>query len=124
MKVSSLKNGTLKRATIKQTLIDNTREMVGEVFSEALQDRSVNRVLLPLVEKSVADDSEKFVGYLYPLVGSLVRKSVTTFITERLEKANTLIESSHTVRGLTWRFKAWKSGVTCSQYAASNTFAF
>jgi hypothetical protein len=56
---------------VKQTLRDNAREMVGEVFSEALHDRekqdgSVNKVLLPLVEKSVeksvADHSEKFVG--------------------------------------------------------------
>jgi outer membrane protein OmpA-like peptidoglycan-associated protein len=118
---------------VKQTLKDNARELVGEVFSEALHDRekqdgSVNKVLLPLVEKSVeksvADHSEKFVGYLYPLVGSLVRKSVTAFITELLEKTNILIENSLTVKGLTWRFKAWQSGVTFSQYAASQTFAF
>lgn len=118
---------------VKQTLKDNARELVGEVFSEALHDRerqdgSVNKVLLPLVEKSVeksvADNSEKFVGYLYPLVGSLVRKSVSAFITELLEKTNTLIENSLTIKGLTWRFKAWQSGVTFSQYAASQTFAF
>lgn len=118
---------------INQTVKDNAREWVGEVFSEALHDRekqdgSVNKVLLPLVEKSVeksvADHSEKFVGYLYPLVGSLVRKSVTAFITEMLEKTNTLIENSLTIKGLTWRFKAWQSGVSFSQYAASQTFSF
>ncbi|WP_339719303.1 OmpA family protein [uncultured Paraglaciecola sp.] len=118
---------------VKQTLKDNARELVGDVFSEALHDReaqdgSVNKVLLPLVEKSVeksvAANSERFVGYLYPLIGSLVRKSVTAFITELLEKTNTLIENSLTIKGLTWRFKAWQSGVTFSQYAASQTFAF
>jgi outer membrane protein OmpA-like peptidoglycan-associated protein len=118
---------------VAQTLKDNARVLVSEVFSEALHDResqdgSVNKVLLPLVEKSVeksvAANSEKFVGYLYPLVGSLVRKSVSAFITELLEKTNTLIENSLTIKGLTWRFKAWQSGVTFSQYAASHTFAF
>ena len=118
---------------VTQTLKDNARVLVSEVFSEALHDResqdgSVNKVLLPLVEKSVeksvAANSEKFVGYLYPLVGSLVRKSVSAFITELLEKTNTLIENSLTIKGLTWRFKAWQSGVTFSQYAASHTFAF
>ena len=111
---------------IKQTLKNNARELVGDVFSEALHDRealdgSVNKVLLPLVEKSVeqsiANHSERYVGYLYPLVGSLVRKSVTAFITELLEKTNTLIENSLTIKGLSWRFKAWQSGVTFSQYA-------
>lgn len=118
---------------VTQTLKANARELVGEVLSEALHDRerqdgSVNKVLLPLVEKSVeksvTNHSEKYVGYLYPLVGSLVRKSVTAFITELLEKTNTLIENSLTIKGLTWRFKAWQSGVKFSQYAASQTFAF
>jgi outer membrane protein OmpA-like peptidoglycan-associated protein len=118
---------------IKQTLKTNARELVGEVFSEALHDRekqdgSVNKVLLPLVEKSIERsidaNSEKFVGYLFPLIGSLVRKSVTAFITELLEKTNTLIENSLTIKGLSWRFKAWQSGVSFSQYAASQTFAF
>jgi len=118
---------------VKQALEENARELVAEVVSEALHDRekrdgSVKKVLLPLVEKSieksVANNSEKFVGYLYPLVGSLVRKSVAAFITELLEKTNTLMENSLTIEGLTWRFKAWQSGVTFSQYAASQTFAF
>ncbi|WP_293745659.1 hypothetical protein [uncultured Paraglaciecola sp.] len=94
---------------IKQTLQENARELVGEVFSEALHGRekhdgSVNKVLLPLVEKSIErsidTNSEKFIGYLFPLIGSLVRKSVTAFITELLEKTNTLIENSLTIKGL------------------------
>lgn len=118
---------------VKQSIKTDARELVGEVLSEALHDRekhdgSVSNVLVPLVEKSVeksvAEHSEKFVGYLYPLVGTLVRKSVTAFITELLEKTNTLIENSLTLQGLTWRFKAWQSGVSFSQFAASQTFAF
>ncbi|MGJ8679826.1 OmpA family protein [Paraglaciecola sp.] len=118
---------------IKKTIKDNAREVVADVFSEALHDRekndgSVNKVLLPLVEKSVeksvANHSEQFVGYLYPLVGSLVRKSVTAFITELLEKTNALIENSLTIKGLKWRFEAWRSNVRFSQYVASQTFSF
>lgn len=118
---------------VKQVLKNNAREIVGEVFSEALHDRekqdgSVNKVILPLVEKSVeqsiANNSERYVSYLYPLVGSLIRKSIAAFITELLEKTNTLIENSLTIKGLKWRFKAWQSGVTFSQYAVSQTFTF
>lgn len=118
---------------IKQVVQLHARQWVGDVLSEAIHDRekqdgSVNNVLLPLVEKSVeksiAANSEQYVGYLYPLVGSLVKKSVTAFITELLEKTNTLIENSLTIKGLTWRFRAWQSGVTFSQYAATQTFAY
>lgn len=118
---------------VTHTLKTHARDLVGDVVTEALYDRekqdgSVNNVLVPLVEKSVqksvANHSEQFVGYLYPLVGSLVRKSVTAFITELLEKTNTLLENSLTIKGLKWRFKAWQAGVSFSQYAASQTFAF
>jgi outer membrane protein OmpA-like peptidoglycan-associated protein len=118
---------------ITQALKDNAREIVGEVFSEAMHDRqkndgSVNNVLLPMVEKSVeksvATQREKFVGYLYPLVGSLVRKYVTAFTTDLLEKTNRLIENSLTIRGIKWRFRAWRSGVSFSQYVTTQTFSF
>jgi outer membrane protein OmpA-like peptidoglycan-associated protein len=118
---------------LKQALKDNAREVVSEVFSEALYDRqkldgSVNKVILPLVEKSVehsvANHSEQMVGALYPLVGSLVRKSLSAFITDLLEKTNSLIENSFTFKGLKWRLKARQAGVSFSQYIASQTFAF
>ncbi|MDP5029261.1 MAG: OmpA family protein [Paraglaciecola sp.] len=118
---------------VKQALKANAREVVSDVFSEALYDRqqrdgSVNNVILPLVEKSVehsvANHSEQMVGALYPLVGSLVRKSVTAFITDLLEKTNSLIENSFTLKGIKWRFKARQAGVSFSQYVASQTFAF
>lgn len=109
------------------------RTIVGAVFTEALHDRqkkdgSVNRVLLPIVEDavedSVAHNSDRLVNSLYPLMGSLVRKSVTAFLTDFMEKTNQLIDSSLTLKGLTWRIKAWQAGVKFSQYVASQTFVY
>ena len=120
-------------SVVTQAVRNNAREIVTDVFSEALHDRenhdgSVNTVLVPLVEKSVeksiATHSEQYVGYLYPLVGSLVRKSVTAFITEILEKTNALIENSLTIKGLKWRFKARQAGISFSQYVITQTFDF
>lgn len=118
---------------ITQAVKQNAREIVSDVFSEALHDRqkldgSVNKVIVPLVEKSVErsvnNHSEKMVGYLYPLVGRLVRKSVSAFLNEFLEKTNELIENSLTIKGLKWRYRAWQSGLSFSQYVASQTFVF
>ncbi|WJG09801.1 OmpA family protein [Aliiglaciecola sp. LCG003] len=118
---------------IKQVLNDNAREMVSEVVIEALRDRQkqddgLSQVLTPIVEKSVQHSvnthSEQFVGYLYPLVGRLVRKSVTAFLGEFLAKTNELIENSLTPKGLLWRLKAWQAGVSFSQYVATQTFIF
>lgn len=118
---------------VTNVLKENARTIVGDVFSEAMHDRrgkdgSVDAVLLPIVEssveKSISNHNEKMVGALYPIVGRLVRKSVTAFLAEFLEKTNELIKNSFTLKGLKWRFKAKQAGVSFSEYVASQTFVF
>ncbi|WP_416307800.1 OmpA family protein [Neptunicella sp. SCSIO 80796] len=121
------------RQLVTDTVRQQARELVGEVVSEALHDRqkqdgSINKVLQPIVEtsveRSVSSHSEKLVGYLYPLVGSLVRKAVSAFLNDFIDKTNQLLENSLTIRGLKWRFKAWQAGVSFAQYVASETFVY
>ncbi len=118
---------------VKQHMHSHARELVGSVVVEALKDRqksddALEQVLVPTVEKSVESSvknhSDQFIGHLYPLVGRLVRKSVTAFLSEFLEKTNQLLEHSLTPKGISWRIKAWHAGVSFSQYVASKTFAF
>ncbi len=109
------------------------RQMVSDVVVEALHDRekkdgSVNRILQPIVEESVRHSvthhSDRLVSSLYPLMGNLVRKYVTAFLADFLEKTNQLIENSLTIKGLKWRIKARQSGMGFAQYVASRTFVF
>ena len=109
------------------------REYVAEVITEALDDRehkdeSVSRLLVEKVEKSLQQSAEEyrkqFVDYLYPLVGSLARKFVSTFIQDFIEKTNELIENSVSVKSLNWRYRAWRSGVSFSKYVASQTYKY
>tara|TARA_B110000438_G_scaffold299920_1_gene351064 strand:+ start:1337 stop:3094 length:1758 start_codon:yes stop_codon:yes gene_type:complete len=118
---------------ITDSLKKDARKIVAEVITEALHDRqqkdnSVDKVLQPFVEDSVqisvAHNSEQMVISLYPIVGSLVRKSVAAFLSDFMERTNQLIENSLTIKGLTWRFKARQGGVSYSQYAASQTFIY
>lgn len=118
---------------ITASIQKDARSIVAEVITEALHDRqqkdnSVDKVLQPFVEdsvrRSVANNSEQMVSSLYPLVGSLVRKSVAAFLSDFMEKTNQLLENSLTVKGLKWRFKARQSGVSYAQYVASQTFVY
>ena len=90
----------------------DARSIVAEVITEALRDRqkkdnSVDKVLQPFVEdsvqQSVTHNSEQMVISLYPIVGSLVRKSVAAFLSDFMEKTNQLLENSLTIKGLKWR---------------------
>lgn len=118
---------------ITDTVTNQAREIVSEVLTEALHDRqkkdgSVNKVLLPIVENSVEHSvthhSDRLISTLYPLMGSLVRKSVGAFLTSFIEKTNQLIEHSFTIKGLQWRFKAWQAGVSFTQYVVSQTYNY
>lgn len=102
-------------------------------MSEALLEReskdgSVNKVLVPLVEKSlnrsIEANSEKIVGTLYPLVGALVRKAVSAFLVEFVERTNALIENSLSPKTISWRFKAWQSGIKYSEYVAAQIYQY
>jgi len=118
---------------ITQGIKKDARSIVAEVITEALRDRqkkdnSVDKVLQPFVEdsvqQSVTHNSAQMVTALYPIVGSLVRKSVAAFLSDFMEKTNQLLENSLTIKGLKWRFKARQSGVSYAQYAASQTFVY
>ncbi len=111
----------------------DARRIVADVITEALHDRqqrdnSVDKVIQPFVEDSVKHsvehNSEQMVSSLYPIVGSLVRKSVAAFLSDFMEKTNQLLENSLTIKGLKWRIKARQSGVSYAQYAASQTFVY
>ncbi len=111
----------------------DARVLVSEVLTEALKDRqkddkSIATVLTPIVEnsveRSISNNKDKFVGYLYPLVGSLVRKSVTGFFNELMEKTNKIIENSFTYKGLKWRIQAKQAGMSFAKYVISKTYVF
>ncbi len=118
---------------VTQVMRDHARQIVSEVVVEALHDRqrkddALTHILTPVVNKSVESSvqgqSEKFVGYFYPIVGRLVRKSVTAFLAEFIEKTNEILENSLTLKSFKWRFKAWRAGMSFSQYVASQTFVY
>ncbi len=118
---------------VQEKLKHDAKGIVTNVVSEALFDRetkdgSVNKVLVPLVEKSlhrsIEANSEKIVGTLYPLVGTLVRKAVSSFLVEFVERTNALIENSFSPKSISWRFKAWQSGVKYSEYVASQIYQY
>jgi outer membrane protein OmpA-like peptidoglycan-associated protein len=135
IELEQLKKIILKddNARVINVVQENARSLVGEVFTEALNDRqkkdkSVAKVLTPIVEnaveRSITTHRDKFVSYLYPLVGSLIRKSVAAFLGEFLEKTNNLIENSFTYKGLKWRIKAKQAGVSFAQYVVSQTYIY
>ncbi|MEM0912651.1 MAG: hypothetical protein AAGJ37_16880, partial [Pseudomonadota bacterium] len=118
---------------VNKALKPHARKMVSKVVSEAIverqkTDKSINNIVMPLVEDSVEQSvtrhGEKLTNILYPLVGSLVRKSVSAFLNQFIEKTNEVIETALSVKGLSWRYQAWRSGIPFSQFIAAKTYHY
>ncbi len=120
-------------ARVISTVKQHARDIVSDVITESIHDRekqdhSISTILTPIVEnsveRSITNQRDRFIGYLYPLMGSLVRKYVSSFLNEILEKTNKIIENSFTYKGLKWRWQAKKAGVSFAQYVVSQTYLF
>lgn len=118
---------------ITSTVKANARTIVKDVISEAMHDRqqqdgSLSKTIVPMiesaVEQSIENNKSNFITYLYPIVGSLVRKSVTVFFNGFLEKLNSLIEYSLTLKGLKWRIDAWRKGIPFTRYIIKQSFIY
>ena len=118
---------------ITNAVKDNARNIVADVISEAMHDRqkqddSLSKTIAPMMEsaigQSIENNKASLVSSLYPVVGSLVRKSVSVFFNSFLEKLNYLIEYSLTIKGLKWRFAAWREGIPFTQYIIKRSFVY
>ncbi|WP_395338110.1 hypothetical protein PN836_010660 [Ningiella sp. W23] len=112
---------------------EKLRQDVTQVFTQALYDRehldaSVSASLVPHIQKSVKhamlSQKKEFTNAMFPLVGGLVRKYVTVLLRDFIEKTNQLIENSLSIRGLKWRFNAWRSGIPFAKYVISQTYVY
>jgi len=111
----------------------NARQIVSDVVTEAIYDRerrdgSLARTITPMIESSIQqsidNNKSKFVDYLYPIMGGLVRKSVAVFFDGFVEKLNYLIEYGLTIKGIKWRLEARAAGIPFPQYLLLKTFKY
>ena len=109
------------------------RAIVTEVITEALDDRqkqdtSLVNTITPLMEKainkSIEHNKTSIINSLYPVLGGLVRKSVAAFFNRFLAKLNHLIEYSLTIKGIKWRFDAWRQGIAFSDYILKQSLVY
>lgn len=111
----------------------NARQIVSDVVTEAIYDRerrdgSLARTITPMIESSIQqsidNNKSKFIDYLYPIMGGLVRKSVAVFFDGFVEKLNYLIEYGLTFKGIKWRLEARAAGIPFPQYLLLKTFKY
>ncbi|PIE03762.1 MAG: hypothetical protein CSA81_00590 [Acidobacteria bacterium] len=94
-------------------------EKVSEVLAESItlragKDRQINIALEPVVDdilkKSLSRRKNDFVKLLFPLIGPVIRKSISEALLSMLSNMSQSLEVAFSWRGLRWRFESWRSG--------------
>lgn len=106
---------------------------VAEVLPESIAEsfkrdsRLVGALRTPLkqcVAESVRETPEEYADALFPIMGPAIRRAVAEALKSWIQQANHAIEQSLSMRGLTWRFQAWRAGVPYGQYVLQRTLLY
>jgi outer membrane protein OmpA-like peptidoglycan-associated protein len=116
-------------------VIENPEQLaraVGRVLPTAIGQASIEpefgRALAPAVEKaaqsSIRNDPRALLNILYPLVLPAIRKSIGETIDETFQSLNETLKHSLTLRGLRWRWEAWKTGSSFAEVVLRHTLVY
>ncbi len=111
----------------------NRANIISEVLPEAiarrgLKDSRMNKAILPHVMESLQTLFRKkpqlFIDALFPIIGTTIRKSISSSIAGILQNISQGLEHAFTLRGLRWRLEAWRTGRSFAEVVLSHTIAY
>jgi outer membrane protein OmpA-like peptidoglycan-associated protein len=122
-------------ARLKQKFDDPRQlaEAVSSVLADAFtlagaRDEKLAKALAPILELAVQASIRKnpgtLVGILYPLMGSVVRKSIAESLDGTLQRMNQAFKHSFSLQGLKWRLEALRSGSSFADVVLKHTVQF
>ncbi len=115
-----------RELALLEKVVHNQREKqpdaqrVSQVLAESItlragKDRQINIALEPIVDDifkgSLSRRKKEFVNLLFPLIGPVIRKSITENLLSMLSNISQSLEVAFSWRGLQWRFESWRSGI-------------
>ena len=108
-------------------------EAVSAVLADAFtlagaKDQQLAKALAPILElatqASIRKNPGTLVGILYPLMGSVVRKSIAESLDGTLQRMNQAFKHSFSWQGLKWRLEAIRSGSSFADVVLKHTVQF
>lgn len=97
-------------------------------IAQASSDARLAEVLAPALEKatqsSIRSDPRTLLNILYPLIVPAIRKSIGETIDETFQSLNESLKHSLTLRGLRWRWEAWRTGTSFAEVVLKHTLVY
>lgn len=89
--------------------------------------RVVDALAAPVAQalgSAVHNNRQSIVDALFPIIGPMIRRAIAEALRNLVDNLNGAIESSFTLRGLKWRFEAWRAGVPYAQVVLRHRLAY
>lgn len=74
--------------------------------------------------EAVQHNRQGVIDALFPVIGPMIRRAIAEALRGLVDNLNGAIESSFTLRGLKWRFEAWRGGVPYAQVVLRHRLAY
>lgn len=91
-------------------------------------DRQLAIALAPSVEKALAESVRKhptaIASAIFPVLGPAIRKAIGEALAGLVASVNAGIGQSLSLRGLQWRFEAWRTGVPYAQVVIRHSLLY
>jgi OOP family OmpA-OmpF porin len=81
-------------------------------------------VIEEAIQESVRRNPKALVDAIFPILGPAIRKAIRTTLHTMLQSLNQTIEQGLTIRALSWRFRAWRSGKSYAEYLVLKTMLY
>lgn len=108
-------------------------EDISRVLPEAVhltlkENPTLNQAVIPTVEEaiktSVTMDQNTLSEALFPIMGPAIRKAIAAAIQNLTDSLNQSLEHSLSLRSLSWRFEAWRTGKSFAEVLLLRTLIY
>lgn len=104
-----------------------------QILPKAMEDLASNsprftEALAPQIEKSlhrsVAKNPQPLIDSLFPIIGPMIRKSISESLSDMLKNINQLVDQSFSIKALKWRWEARKTGKSYAEIALIRSLSY
>ena len=110
----------------QQRVADSLPTSISKAYRDAPEEltRALELPVSECIEGSVERNPGLFADVLYPVMGPAIRRSITQAMRELVQHINRTLEHSLTIRGLSWRLEAARSGIPFAEIVLRHTLRY
>ena len=112
---------------------DFSAEHIADVLPEAIalsgsSGEQLGRALAPTIDtalrESIRRDPREVATAIFPVLGPAIRKAIAEAMSGLVRSINSAVEQSLSLKGMKWRFEAWRSGVPYPQVVLKHALVY